>query len=211
MREKLHSISIIFAFAFLGLFSCGKPDPEPEVKSYRLTVFVTDESSVPVQNALVVLDKIEKRTDGEGKCTFSDLKAQTVMLKVSADGYLPTSQPATLGRQADQTEKVSLKKEPPSLSVDVAQIDTPEMKSKQTIQIQSNTGWKIESASEVLSFSIREGSRNGTVEVSWDFPEEQEDEDLALAEFTILSSADRSPSRSAAIFPSGLRRRKGSS
>ena len=190
MREKLHSISIIFAFAFLGLFSCGKPDPEPEVKSYRLTVFVTDESSIPVQNALVALDKIEKQTDGEGKCTFSDLKAQTVMLKVSADGYLPASQPVTLGGQAEQTEKVSLKKEPPSLSVDVAQIDTPEMKSKQTIQIQSNTGWKIESASEVLSFSTREGSRNGTVEVSWDFPEEQEDENLALAEFTILSSAD---------------------
>ena len=42
----------------------------------------------------------------------------------------------------------------------------------------------------MLSFSTREGSRNGTVEVSWDFPEEQEDENLALAEFTILSSAD---------------------
>lgn len=146
---------MVFALSFLGLlsFSCGKPEPEQEVKSYRLTVFVTDESSVPVQNALVVLDKIEKRTDGEGKCTFSDLSAQTVVLKVSADGYLPASQPVTLGGQADQIEKVSLNKEPPSLSVDVAQIDTPEMKSKQTIQIQSNTDWKIESASEVLSFS----------------------------------------------------------
>ena len=192
MRGILHSVSIVFVLAFLALFSCscGKPDPEPEVKSYRLTVFVTDESSIPVQDALVVLDKIEKRTDGEGKCTFSDLKAQTVVLKVSADGYLPASQSITLGGQADQTEKVSLKKESPSLSVDVAQIDTPEMKSKQTIQIQSNTDWKIESTSEVLSFSTREGSRNGTVDVSWEFPEEQEDEDLAQAEFTILSSAD---------------------
>jgi len=192
MREILHSVSIVFVQTFLGLFafSCGKPDPEPEVKSYSLTVFVTDESSNPVQDALVVLDRIEKQTDVEGKCTFSDLRAQTVVLNVSADGYLPASQSVTLGGQADQTEKVTLQKEPSYLSVDVAQIDTPEMESKRTIQIQSNTAWKIESASEVLSFEPREGSRNGTVEVSWVFPEEQEDEDLAQAEFRILSSAD---------------------
>ena len=192
MREILRSVSIISVLTLLGLFSfsCGKPDPEPEVKSYSLTVFVTDESSIPVQDALVVLGRIERQTDEEGKCIFSDLSAQTVLLKVSADGYLPASQSVTLGGQADQTEKVSLKKEPPYLSVDVAQIDTPEMESKQTIQIQSNTDWRIESASEVLSFSPREGSRNGIVEVSWDFPEEQDDEDLALAEFTIFSSVD---------------------
>lgn len=192
MREKLHSVSIVFVLILLGLFSfsCGKPDPEQEVKSCRLTVCVTDESSIPVQDALVVLEKIEKRTDAEGKCSFSDLKAQTVVLKVSAEGYLPASETVTLTGQADQTEKVLLKKEPAYLSVDVVQIDTPKMKSKQTVHIQSNTGWRIESASEVLSFDPREGSRNGTVEVSWDFPEEQEEEDLALAEFTILSSAD---------------------
>ena len=192
MREILRSVSIISVLTLLGLFSfsCGKPDPEPEVKSYSLTVFVTDESSSPVQDALVVLGRIEKQTDEEGKCIFSDLSAQTVLLKVSADGYLPASQTISLGGQADQTEKVSLKKEPPYLSVDVVQIDTPEMESRQSIQIQSNTDWRIESASDVLSFSPREGSRNGTVEVSWVFPEEQEDEDLALAEFTIFSSVD---------------------
>lgn len=192
MREILHTVSIIFVLTFLGFFpfSCEKPNPEPEVKSYRLTVFVADESSIPVQDAQVVLDRIERRTDVDGKCTFTDLRAQTVVLKVSAEGYLPVSQPVTLGGQPDLAVRISLSKEPPYVSVDVQQIDTPEMKSKATLHIQSNTGWRIESASEVLSFEPRDGSRNGTVEVSWDFPEEQEDEDLALAEFTILSSVD---------------------
>ena len=64
------------------------------------------------------------------------------------------------------------------------------MNAKGTVQIRSNTAWRIETSSGALSFSPREGSRNGTVEVTWDFPEEQEDEDLALAEFTILSAAE---------------------
>ena len=192
MKGILHSVSLIFVLAFLGLsfFSCEKPDSEQEVKYCQLTVFVTDESSIPVQNALVVLDRVEKRTDAGGKCAFSALKSQTVMLKVSADGYLPASQSITLGGQDEQTEKVSLKKEAPYLSVDVVQIDTPQMESKQTIQIQSNTAWRIESASDVLSFEPREGGQNGTVTVSWVFPEKQEDEDLAQAEFSILSLAD---------------------
>ena len=192
MREKRHSVLIVFVLTLLGLlsFSCGKPDSEPEVSSYRLTVFVADESSIPVQDALVVLDRIEKRTDVEGKCTFSDLKVQTFVLKVSAEGYLPASQPVTLGGQADQTVKVSLTKEPPYLSMDVAQIDTPEMKSNTSLHIQSNTVWRIESSSNVLSFEPREGSGSQAVTVSWDFPENQEDEDLALAEFTIFSPVD---------------------
>ena len=192
MREFLRLISIVIVLTVSGLssFSCRKIDPEPEVKSYGLTVFVTDESAVPVQNALVAVDRIEKRTDAAGKCSFSDLSAGTVVLQVSADGYLPATQPVTLTGQAGQTVKVPLTKEPPFLSVDVEQIDTPEMVSKKTLHIQSNTAWHIESTSDELSFEPREGSGSQAVTVSWSFPEEQEDEDLALAEFTILSSLD---------------------
>jgi len=183
---------IVFFLGVSGLlsFSCGKVEQKPADNPCGLTVFVTDESSVPLPDALVEVDRIEKRTDAEGKCSFSDLKTGTIVLKFSADGYLPASQAVSLTGQADQTIKISLTKEPPYLSVDVAQIDTPEMKSKTSLHIQSNTAWRIESSSDVLSFEPREGSGSQAVTVSWSFPEEQEDEDIALAEFTIRSSLD---------------------
>ena len=62
----------------------------------QLTVIVTDESARPVQNALVEAGIIQKTTDAEGKCTFSDLKIETIILKVSAEDYLPVSHPVSL-------------------------------------------------------------------------------------------------------------------
>lgn len=192
MKEILRLSALLFVLIVSGLFffSCKKIEPEPEKKIYEITVFVTNESSIPMQGAHVTVGMIEKWTDAEGKCTFSDLSGGTVALQISADGYLPVSQSVTLTGQPGQTVRIALSKEPPYLSVDVQQIDTPEMKSKTTLQIQSNTAWRIESTSDVLSFEPREGSGNQAVTVSWAFPEEQEDEDLALAEFKILSSLD---------------------
>ena len=191
MKDFLQHIALFIVLALATVFfpSCKEKDPEPAVVRCQLTVIVTDESARPVQNALVEAGIIQKVTDAEGKCTFSDLKIETIVLKVSAQDYLPVSQPVSLS-QASQTEKVALAKEPPYLSVEVGEIETTEMKSKGTVQIRSNLAWRIESSSDALSFSPREGSRNGTVEVTWDFPEEQEDEDLAQAEFTILSAAE---------------------
>ncbi len=191
MKDFLQHIALFVVLALATVFfpSCKEKDPEPAVVRCQLTVIVTDESARPVQNALVQAGIIQKTTDAEGKCTFSDLKIETIILKVSAEDYLPVSHPVSL-TQASQTEKVALTKEPPYLSVEVGEIDTKEMKSKGTVQIRSNLAWRIESSSDALSFSPREGIRSGTVEVSWDFPEEQEDEDLALAEFTIVSLMD---------------------
>jgi hypothetical protein len=191
MKDFLQHIALFIVLALATVFfpSCKEKDPEPAVVRCQLTVIVTDESARPVQNALVQAGIIQKTTDAEGKCTFSDLKIETIILKVSAEDYLPVSHPVSL-TQASQTEKVALTKEPPYLSVEVGEIDTKEMKSKGTVQIRSNLAWRIESSSDALSFSPREGIRSGTVEVSWDFPEEQEDEDLALAEFTIVSLMD---------------------
>jgi len=191
MKDFLQHIALFIVLALATVFfpSCKEKDPEPAVERCQLTVIVTDESARPVQNALVETGIIQKVTDAEGKCTLSDLKIETIILKVSAEDYLPVSHPVSL-TQASQTEKVALTKEPPYLSVDVGQIDTREMKSKGVVQIQSNVSWRIESSSDALSFSPREGIRSGTVEVSWDFPEEQEDEDLALAEFTIISPVE---------------------
>ena len=191
MKDFLQHIALFIVLALATVFfpSCKEKDPEPAVERCQLTVIVTDESARPVQNALVETGIIQKVTDAEGKCTLSDLKIETIILKVSAEDYLPVSHPVSL-TQASQTVKVALTKEPPYLSVDVGQIDTREMKSKGVVQIQSNVSWRIESLSDALSFSPREGIRSGTVEVSWDFPEEQEDEDLALAEFTIISPVE---------------------
>lgn len=191
MKDFLQHIALFIVLALAAVFfpSCKEKDPEPAVERCQLTVIVTDESARPVQNALVETGIIQKVTDAEGKCTLSDLKIETIILKVSAEDYLPVSHPVSL-TQASQTVKVALTKEPPYLSVDVGQIDTREMKSKGVVQIQSNVSWRIESSSDALSFSPREGIRSGTVEVSWDFPEEQEDEDLALAEFTIISPVE---------------------
>ena len=169
--------------------ACKEKDPDPAENRYHLTVLVTDESSRPIQDALVEIGLLQQRTDATGKCAFPDLKIGTLTLKVSAEDYLPVSQSVSLA-QASQTETVILTKEPPYLSVDAGQIDTPEMNAKGTIQIRSNTAWRIESSSAALSFSPREGSRDGTVEVTWNFPEEQDNEDLAQAEFTIASAAD---------------------
>lgn len=192
MKEilRLSAIFLVLVVSGLFFFSCKKIEPEPEKKTYEITVFVTNESSIPMQGAHVTVGMIEKWTDAEGKCTFSDLSGGTVALQISADGYLPVSQSVTLTGQPGQTVRITLSKEPPFLSVDVQQIDTQEMESKTTLQIQSNTAWRIESTSDVLSFEPREGSGNQAVTVSWAFPEEQEDEDLALAEFKILSSLD---------------------
>ena len=188
MKDFLQHIALVVILALVAVFfpSCKEKDPDPVVVRCNLTVIVTDQSARPIQNALVEAGIIQKLTDEEGKCSFSDLKTGHMVLKVSAEDYLPVSQPVTLA-QASQTEKVSLTKEPPYLSVEGGEIDTKEMKSKGTVQIRSNLAWRIETSSDALSFSPREGIRSGTVEVSWDFPEEQEDEDLALAEFTIVS------------------------
>ena len=191
MKKLQHFLAIVLVLTVSGLcsLSCRKVGPEPE-KTYGLTVFVTDESAAPVQDALVTVDSIEKRTDAAGKCTFTDMKARHVVVKVSAYAYLPVTQSVTLTGEPGQTLKVSLTKEPPYLSVDLAEIVTRELESKQTLQIQSNTAWRIESSSDVLVFSPQEGNGDQTVSVSWSFPEEQEDEDVALAEFTILSAVD---------------------
>ena len=191
MKNFLQHIAfvVIGALAAVIFPSCKEKDPDPAANRCQLTVMVTDDSSRPIPNALVEVGSNRNNTDAEGKCIFPNLTAGHVILKVTAEDYLPVSQPVSLV-QASQTEKVSLTKEPPYLSVEEGEIDTKKMNAKAILQIRSNRAWRIETSSDVLSFSPREGSRNGTVEVSWDFPEEQEDEDLALAEFTILSAAD---------------------
>ena len=139
-----------------GLFqSCRRA--EPEQVTYAFTVIVTDESSLPFEGALVQVDKKEKYTDKEGKCTFEGLKDTRLHVVVSAQYYHSIDQIFGLQGREDPTLRVTLIRETPSLSVDNGQFDTPFQKSHGILQIQADTGWRIESSSEALSFSTREG------------------------------------------------------
>lgn len=189
MKEFASHFAVVAVLALLGFgaLSCRKDEPKPE--SYNLTVFVTDEASVPVQYAQVTVGKREDRTDAEGKCSFAGLQERGVVVKVSADNYQPVSQTVTFSEQS-QSVTVRLTQKPPYLSVDQEQIVTRETNSKTTVHIESNVDWRIESSSPALSFSPREGNGRQDVTVSWSFPLEQEDEDVALAEFSVVSSVD---------------------
>ena len=135
MKHFFQQITLVFALALAAAFfhSCKEKDPDPAENRCHLTVLVTDESSRPIQDALVEIGLLQQRTDATGKCAFPDLKIGTLTLKVSAEDYLPVSQSVSLA-QASQTETVTLTKEPPYLSVDAGQIDTPEMNAKGTIR-----------------------------------------------------------------------------
>lgn len=170
-----------------GLFhSCRRA--EPEQVTYAFTVIVTDESSHPFEGALVQVDKKEKYTDKEGKCSFEGLKDTRLHVVVSAQYYHTIDQIYGLEGREDPTLRVTLIRETPSLSVDNGQFDTPFQKSHGILQIQANTDWRIESSSEALSFSTREGLGSKTVYVDWSFPDDGE-EDISEASFTIHSSA----------------------
>ena len=181
------AVAAVLVLLGIGVLSCRKDEPKPV--SYDLTVFVTDEASVPVQYARVSVGTREDRTDAEGKCSFAGLPVRGVVVKVTADNYQPASQTVTFSEQS-QRVTVRLTQRPPYLSVDQEQIVTKAMESKATVHIESNVDWRIESSSPALSFSPREGSGRQDVTVSWSFPLEQEDEDVALAEFTVVSSVD---------------------
>jgi hypothetical protein len=152
-----------------GLFqSCRRA--EPEQVTYAFTVIVTDESSLPFEGALVQVDKKEKYSDKEGKCTFEGLKDTRLHVVVSAQYYHSIDQIFGLQGREDPTLRVTQIRETSSLSVDNGQFDTPFQKSHGILQIQANTGWRIESSSEALSFSTREGLGSKTVYVDWSFP-----------------------------------------
>ncbi len=172
-----------------GLFLLSCKEQEPEAWSCDLTVQVTDASSKPVAGAVVTVDRDQKQTDQDGKCVFPGLKKQRISVTVSADYYQPFSQQVNLAGREDSPLIIRLTDNPPYLRVDTEQIDTKVRGATATLQIESNTEWRVESASEALSFSPTEGKGNGTVHVYWDFPKEQDAEDLVSAEFSILSRA----------------------
>ena len=114
MKNFLQHIAfvVIGALAAVIFPSFKEKDPDPAANRCQLTVMVTDDSSRPIPNALVEVGSNRNNTDAEGKCIFPNLTAGHVILKVTAEDYLPVSQPVSLV-QASQTEKVSLTKEPP--------------------------------------------------------------------------------------------------
>ena len=50
MKEilRLSAIFLVLVVSGLFFFSCKKIEPEPEKKTYEITVFVTNESSIPM-------------------------------------------------------------------------------------------------------------------------------------------------------------------
>lgn len=186
----MRRLSLLFLLALLGLTFPSCREQEAETRTYELTVLVTDSSERPIAGALVTVDQDRDLTNQEGKCVFSGLTAQRVKLEVSADSYEPQSQWVSLAEQGAAPLTVRLSDIPPYLSVDTEQIDTKARSGTATLQIASNTEWRLESASGALSFSPTEGKGSSVVHVHWDFPQEPEDEDLAKAEFSILSRTD---------------------
>ena len=90
-----------------GLFqSCRRA--EPEQVTYAFTVIVTDESSHPFEGALVQVDREEKYTDKEGKCSFEGLKDTRLHVVVSAQYYHTIDQIYGLEGREDPTLRVTL-------------------------------------------------------------------------------------------------------
>ena len=192
MKKILQYIGLVVFVVLTGMVSrsCNKAVTHPEKTTYDLTVIVTDESSRPMQDAVVTIEKVIKRTDAEGKCTFPGLTSKWVWLEITADYYLPVGQSVTLEGRPDEPLTVMMSKGQLYVTVDTPEIDTKEGKYSKRIKVQSNTDWKIETSSPELSFSTTEGYGNQEVNVVWSFSEEQPDEDLAVAEFTIVSQAE---------------------
>lgn len=190
MKKTLRYIGIVVLVVLAGMVfpSCEKK--EPVEKTYDVTFLILDESSLPLPGALVTVDKIEKKTDENGKCSFYQLKDKWVSPKVTADYYQTLFTTVGLTGEPDETVTITLSKGPLYVSVDSPEIDTKEGKYSKRIKVQSNIDWKIETSSPELSFSTTEGYGNQEVNVIWSFSEEQPDEDLAVAEFTIVSSAE---------------------
>jgi hypothetical protein len=178
--------------------SCREADPEHRSKGYDLTVIIVDNSSRPVPNAKVVLsyeadssqktDDLEKRTDETGKCIFTNMKSLGGKVVVSTDTSLPMTYPFKFEEWADRVMNIPLAEIPLYLTVNNDSIDAYAREQADWIEIKSNTDWRIESTSDWLSFSPREGFGDETVKVSWSFPKGLEDS--AVAEFTILSAVN---------------------
>lgn len=192
------AFAAVLALAAVLFPSCREADPERRSKGYDLTVIIVDNSSNPVPDAKVILnceagssvntDTLEKRTDEAGKCTFTNVKLLRGEVVVSTDTSLPMSFPFEFNGWTDRVMNIPLAEIPLYLTVNNDSIDACAREQTDWIQIKSNTNWRIESASEALSISPREGFGDETVKVSWSFPEGQEDP--AVAEFTILSAVN---------------------
>ena len=186
-------------FAVLGLAavfvsSCREAGPEHRSKGYDLTVVIVDHASRPVPDAKVILNYEDgssektERTDGAGKCIFTNMKSLGGNVVVSTDTSLPMTYPFAFKEWADHVMNIPLSEIPLYLTVNDDSIDAYAREQAHWIEIKSNTDWRIESTSDWLSFSPREGFGDETVKVSWSFPKGLEDS--AVAEFTILSAVN---------------------
>ena len=190
------ALAAVLALAAVSFSSCRESDPELGSKRYDRTVIIVDNSSNPVPDAKVMLNlqavtskravSLEKRTDEAGKCTFTNVKPLRGEVVVSTDTSLPMSYPFEFNEWADRVLNIPLAEIPLYLTVNHDSIDAYAREQTDWIQIKSNTNWRIESASDLLSFTPREGFGDEIVKVSWSFPEGQKDS--AVAEFTILSA-----------------------
>ena len=167
MKKILQYIGLVVFAVMTGMFSrsCDKAVTKPEKTAYDLTVIVMDESSRPMKDAVVTIEKIIKRTDAEGKCTFPGLTSQWVWMEITADYYLPVGTSVTLAGRPDEPLTVMMSKGTLYVSVDTPEIDTKEGKFSKRIDIRSNIDWKIETSSPELSFSTTEGYGNQEVNV----------------------------------------------
>ena len=91
------------------------PTSTPTPLPYGLSLTITDDAGAPIPGAAVVFPESGSgdpvQADSEGKYVWSDLPSPTGALNVSAQGYLPTQQAATLERGPNELT-VSLKRDP---------------------------------------------------------------------------------------------------
>ena len=200
MKVFLRPIAMVAVFGLAAVLfpSCREADPMQCSKGYDLTVIIVDHSSRPVPDAKVILSyeagssektaDLEKRTDGAGKCTFTNMKSLGGKVVVSTDTSLPMTYPFKFEEWADRVMNIPLAEIPLYLTVNHDSIDAYAREQADWIRIKSNTDWRIETASDLLSFTPREGFGDEVVKISWSFPRGLEDS--AMAEFTILSAVN---------------------
>lgn len=89
--------------------------PTPLPPPYDLTVTIVDEMGMPVEGAQVLFPESGNGTQAlvndQGQYTWNDLPGDVVSLTVSAQGYLPTQQSATIQRGPNEIT-VTLTRDP---------------------------------------------------------------------------------------------------
>jgi hypothetical protein len=118
--------------------------PSPTPVPYDLTVTIVDEAGAPIAGASISLPESGKSeamvADATGKYSWTNLPGAGVTLNVTAQGYLPAQQTATLERGPSDVS-VAMKRDPYGLLPSMACAPGENLLYLQDFQSGTATGW----------------------------------------------------------------------